>query len=327
MAYDLFNVTDPKQQNSANFLTGPSQLTYDQAPAQQQNNAPTGGGGGGGGYSAPVDPYAAQRAEDNSFLNDQEGQLRALLGRADTSLGQGITNLNNSYNASRTNATEDQNRTLRDYGVKREDTIRDKQSSIGKVNTNARTLSNSVRSIIGRASGSGSSAFQLAAPNAVSREASGQRTNVLETFGRNFRNLDTAENDAKFKYDKLLKDLEAQRGQREYDLRAGIDSQKNALSEKLANVAGERARVNGGGYGAVRTAQQPYQNEINTRQSELDRLFTQFNPTISYAPVDVQKPELSPYTVDRAAIGANQAQGADQYSPYSQFLKKRQEQV
>lgn len=282
---------------------------------------------GGSTYDAAAAAAARQEAlareQDNAFLDAQEGNLRGLLSRADTTFAQGITNLDNSYNKSRNDVTDTQNRTMRDYGIKREDTTREKDSAIGKVNTNARTLSDSVRRIIGLASGSGSSAYQLAAPNAVGRQASQQRTGVLETFGRNFRDLDTAEGDAKVKFENLLRDIKADRDQRELDLRNSIADKKNSISGSLANIAGERARINGGGYNAIRTAQQPFQDEINARNAEIDGLFSRFNPTISYAPVQVQQPELSQYTVDRAAINANKTMGADSYSPYSQYLKKR----
>jgi len=299
------------QQPSGAFESAPQTTTYAYDPEA----------------AAAARATALAREQDNAFLDAQEGNLRSLLSRADTTFAQGITNLDNSYNKSRNEVTDTQNRTMRDYGVKREDTTRGKDSAIGKVNTNARTLADSVRRILGLASGSGSSAYQLAAPNAIGRQASQQRTGVLETYGRNFRDLDTAEGDAKVKFENLLKDLKADRDQRELDLRTSIADRKNNITSSLANIAGERARVSGGGYNDIRTAQQPFQTEINARNAEIDSLFSRFNPTISYAPVEVQQPELSQYTVDRAAINANKAMGTENYSPYSQYLKKRNQEA
>jgi len=259
---------------------------------------------------------------DLQFLNDQESQLMRMLQSAQSGLGSGLTNLEDSYNKEASGANQQRSRALEDFAVKREDTTRAKQSALGKVDTNARTLSDSLRRILGMASGSGSSAYQLAAPNAVARQASQQRGGVMEDYGVNFRNLDTAENRAKVDFEDLLADLAAQRKQRESDLRAGVLEREQDINSSLANVAGERARLMGGDYGSVRIAQQPYTTAINDRQSQLDSLFERFRTPYSVKPVNVQTPNLRDYTVDRAAINANRQSGASQYSPYAQFLAR-----
>lgn len=277
-------------------------------------------GGTGGGSTAPAyDPA------DLAYLDDQAGRLQRQQASADTTLNNGLTQLNDSYTGEVNTANTNQSRALSDFGVKREDTTRAKDSAINRTNTNARTLADSVRRRLGMASGSGSSAYQLAAPNAVAREASKNRTGVQESYGKNFRDLDTGETRVKQDFASLLDSLGRQRASRESDFRSGILDKKNQIDGSLAEIARQRALLLGGGYDQVKSAMAPYASAIDTRQSELDGLFNRFRTPFEVKPVDVSTPNLRDYTVDRAAINANQTQGVEPYSPYSQFLKKNTE--
>lgn len=278
------------------------------------------GGGGGGGSTAP-----SYSAADLAYLDDQQARLVRQQQSADTTLNNGITQLNDSYQGEVNSANTNQSRALSDFATKREDTTRGKDAAITRTNTNARTLADSVRRRLGMASGSGSSAYQLAAPNAVAREASKNRTGVVENYGKNFRDLDTGETRVKQDFASLLENLGRQRASRESDFRAGILDKKNQIDGSLAEVARQRALLLGGGYDQVRSAMAPYAGAIDSRQSELDGLFNRFRQPFDVKPVDVSTPNLRDYTVDRAAINANNAGGAENYSPYAQFLKKGNE--
>jgi hypothetical protein len=274
---------------------------------------------------SPAVSAPAYNADDLAYLNDQESQLKRLLASAQGTLGTGLTGLTDSFNRETSTANQARSRALENFGIQREDTTRAKQTALGGVDTNARTLNDSLRRILGMASGSGSSAYQFAAPNAVARQASQQRTGVLGDYAENDRNITLSEDRAKLDFSSLLDDLERQRRAKESELRAGVAAREQGINTDLANVAGERAKLIGGGYGAVRIAQQPYQNAINSRQSEIDSLFERFrSPMLTPQAVNVQTPELRNYLVDRSAINANaQAGSPETYSPYSQFLRKR----
>lgn len=283
------------------------------------------GTGGSGGYSAPAAPSYNQ--DDLNYLNDQEAQLRRLLQSAQQARADGTTRLQDSYNQETSQANQRRSRALEDFGIQREDTTRGKQTAINNTNTNARTLSDSIRRMIGMASGSNSSAYQLAAPNAVARSASINRNNVMDTFGKNFRDLDLSERRAKDDFESLLSDLAAQKQSRMGELESGVLSQEQGIYESLANLASERAKLQGGGYGAVRVARQPYLNEINNRQNQIDQIFSKYRTPYSVKAVNVQKPNLRNYTVDKYAISQNKTAGQEPYSPYSQFLKKQAEEA
>lgn len=303
---------------STDLPGGPGASGYGQ-PKTDTTNTPSGAYSGSGGASG-YDPG------DLAYLDSTADQLRRMLGSAQTSLGQGLANLGDSFNRETGTANQARSRALENFAIQREDTTRDKQTAIGKVDTNARTLNDSLRRILGMAAGSGSSAYQFAAPNAVARQASQQRSSVLGDFAENDRNLTLSENRAKTDFESLLEDLERQRRERESELRGGILEREQDINTNLGNVAAERAKLLGGGYSQVRLAQQPFQDAINDRQSQLDSLFERFrSPTLTPKAVNVQKPELRDYLVDRAAINANTQQGESQYSPYSQFLRKQDE--
>lgn len=286
---------------------------------QQQQSGSTGGSTGGGVSYNPA---------DISYLDTQATNLRNMLSSADTGLNNGLTALSDSYNKEQSNANLQRSRALEDYQRQEDQNLKGKDASINAVDTNARTLHNSLQRILGMASGSGSSAYQLAAPNAVARQASGQRTNVLENFGTNAGNLATAEDRAKVDFQTLLDNLASQRNQKESDLRAGVLTNKNSIQDKLSQVAAQRAQALGGGTSAIAAAQQPFQNEINANQTALDNLFTQFRtPTYNVTPVAPKAVDLGQYSVDRAAINAQNQGGSAAYSPYSYFLNKKQEQT
>lgn len=280
----------------------------------------------GGGYSAPAAPQPpAYDPADLAYLDDQKARLERQLASADSTLNSGLTQLGDSYNQEVNSANTRQSRALQDYGVKREDTTRAKDGALNRVNTNARTLADSLRRRIGMASGSSSSAYQLAAPDAVSREASKNRTGVVENFGQNFRDLEQGENRLKADFADLLKNLDAQRKNRESDFRAGILERKNAIDGSLAEVARQRALLLGGGYNQVRSAMAPYASAIDSRQAELDGLFSKYRTPFEVKPIDTSTPNLRDYTVDRAEINANNTQGVDAYSPYGNFLRRSTE--
>lgn len=273
----------------------------------------TGGGTGGTGGTGGGTSY---NPADIAYLNDQEARLRAQHGSTDTALNNGLTQLGDSYNkeVAGTNAKRDQ--AMHDFGIKRKDTTRAKESAITRTNENARTLAEGLRRRLGLASGSGSSAFQFAAPGAVSKIATENRTGVLENFGTNFRDLATSENRAKTQFEELLASLAEQKNTRESDFRSGILEKKSQIDGNLAEVARQRALALGGGYTQVKAAMAPYTGAIDSRQAEIDGLFNRFRTPFTQKAVDTSMPTLRDYMVDRANIKAGQPGPQDPTAPY-----------
>lgn len=319
----VYNYGKPNQSSSKPKNSG--------APGVQ---APVSGGWAGntGGNNYNNDGTAnsapSYNPADLAYLDDQESRLKRQYGRADVSLRQGLQDLLDSYNRTRSETNMQRGRELENLGVQREDTLRKKDSALDKVNTNARTLAESLRRRLGMASGSDSSAYKIAAPGAVAREASGQRGDVMEDFGVNFRNLDVTERRAKEDFDKLLGAIEEDKRSRERGLRQGIESQKMSIDESLAELARQRALVTGGGYDQVKAAMKPFTDRMQSRESAIDQLFNKYRNVGKFNPVKVNMPNLRDYMVDRAAIQANEQAGTqDPYAPYRPQLQEDDEEL
>ena len=311
------------QQPTSQLLLGNEGFrpSYDQMLYGATTSLGAGGGAGGSGSAAPsYDPA------DLDYLNDQETKLRNQIGSVDRTLSSGLTQLGDSYNREVSGANTNQGRALQDFAIKNEDTARGKDRAIERTNSNSRTLANSVRQRIGLASGSGSSAYQFAAPGAVAREATKNRTGVVESFGQNVRDLATGENRVKEDFQSLLSDLLSQKNSRESDFRSGILDRRNQIDGSLAEVARQRALLLGGGYNQVKTAMAPYSSAIDSRQAEIDGLFDKYRTPFSVKAVDTKTPTLRDYTVDKASISSAQQNGGDPLSLYQRPLQQDEEQ-
>lgn len=296
---------------SGSQTQAPSSPSAGQLNTVEQPSGPYAGSGayGGGGVSS------ANIAADRAYLDDQMARLQRQKQSADAAERSGLTQLNDSYNREVGGANQQRSRALEDFSLKREDTTRGRDTALNRVDTNARTLADSLRRRIGMASGSGSSAYQYAAPGAVAKQATEQRTGVQENYGVNFRNLGQAEERAKVDFDSLLQDLAAQRGQRESDFKSGILDRRNQIDNSLAEIARQRALLGGGGYNQVRQAMAPYSSAIDARQGEIDSLFDRYRTPFNVKPVEVHTPSLRDYLVDRASISADQIRNADPSNP------------
>jgi vacuolar-type H+-ATPase subunit H len=263
---------------------------------------------------------------DVAYLDAQANTLRDMLARSGNTLNQGITNLSDSYNKQVSTANSQRSRALEDFGIQREDNNRDRTQDLSTVDTNARTLNDSVRRLLGQAAGSGSSAYQYAAPNAVARTASSERNKVLDANAENDRNIGVAEKRATDDFQTMLDELLSQRNQKEGDLRAGVLQNEQGINSNLAELAAKRAAVTGGSYGSIMAAQQPFQQAVNDRQAQIDSLFERFrSPTYDVKPVSVQAPTLRDYAVTAAGINTGAAAAQDPSQTYGYYRKKNQE--
>ena len=291
--------------------------TIPMGSVNSQNDSPitsnpqyTGGSTGSRGTASTYNP------QDIAYLDDQMARLRSQHGSADTALNNGLTQLQDSYGREVQGANTRQNQTMQDFTTKETDTTRAKDSALTRTNENARTLAEGLRRRLGLASGSGSSAFQFAAPGAVAKMATENRTGVLENFGANFRDLNTSRDRVKSQYEEMLADLESQRKTRESDFRSGILEKKSQIDGSLAEAARQKALALGGGYEQVKTAMSPYVGAIDSRQAEIDGLFNKFRTPFTQKAVDTSMPTLRDYMVDRANIGAGQPGPQDPTAPY-----------
>ncbi len=271
-------------------------------------------GGGGGGTSAP----AYDQSEMDSF-NEQETLYNRLLQSLNLTEQEGKDDILKSYNKSKDNATLQNDRAVRDFDIQRTRSQDAKNKAVGTVDTNNRTLADSVRRILGIASGSGSSAYKLTAPGAIARKASGERSNVLNSYGMNEMDLDTAVKDTGVDFASLLQELSQKKADTEESFMSGIIGQRQGLTGQIGQLQGDRARLTGGDPSA---AAKPYRDQYLGYQNQLDALPGQYNNNVTGRDLKVSTPELRDYTVDRQAVNASRG-SQQQYSPYSKFLLNR----
>ncbi len=257
-----------------------------------------------GGYDAEAAQRAAETSDALRAYADRENALRALLGRAGTTRQTGLTKIGDEYTANKTTG-------LAGYEDQRVFNTKDRLSNVDRINQKAQTGYNSLRRILGM-SGSANQSAKLGIGQAVSKVASQDRAGAFDTSGRNERGIDIAQNT-------WLTDLNKRKADAEYNLEQDILGQEQDIYGDLGTIAGQRAQLQGGNYDAIAAAQAPYQAEISNRDNILSGLYEKYRPTLNAV---AERPELGKYTVDRAAINANQQQAGD-YSPYSQLLRKR----
>lgn len=276
-----------------------------------------------GAYDADAAGAGADKALTLAELAAQEGQLRDFLNSANGQLDQGVSSINDDAARLRAKNAQDRGRANQDFDIRTEDTQRAKDGKLDSIDTNARVQANSLRNMVGRASGSGSSAYQIAVPGAVARDASLDRQGVQEDFGANFRDLGLAKKRVGEDFEEADQDVNRQVNDKTRALREGILTAQNDASGSLADIARRRAAVQGGN---PATAGAGFDAEISTRRQAINSLFNTYKTPLQARAVDTTAPALRDYVTDGTAVSAPAAEGAPAgTSPYSSFLKKRDE--
>ncbi len=249
---------------------------------------------------------AQAKADTLAYLTDQAGQLRGLLGRTDTNLNQGLTQNEDAYNTGVGTAT-----TQKDAAVTSQNQA--KLGAYDAINRNAGNGYRSLAQIIGRASGTGSSAFRDLLPDVIGKDTSSKRQGATNTYGQNLSNIDTS-------FESTLADLLKQKKTNEGTLRSTVEGQRQDLQGKLAQNAGQVAQANGGGYAAVKAAQAPFQSAIENSRNAVEGFFNQFRTPYTQQAIN---PNLAAYQTDRSVVNANATPGADPANPYASLLRKK----
>lgn len=282
-----------------------------------------GSGGSGYGYASSAPSYSQ---EDLAYLDNQKGTLERQLGRTDTTLANALAAILENYEKELSGANTARSRNIEDFNTKTQVSERGRERELGKVDTQARMLADSLRQRLGLASGSGSSAYQLAAPRAVQRQASEGRGDVLEDYSANFMALDTDKRRAEEDYKSLLDELAKQKSAREGGVVGDIEEQRNQIRGNLGRVSGERAKLLGGGYNAVRSAMSPYEAQIAQGEGLIDSIFNKYAAKYDVKPLQINDTKLRDYATDKVAVRDQAATGSqDQYAPYKNYEKKDEE--
>lgn len=284
-----------------------------------QQQAAVGGGGyvGGGGVAGGVS------SQDLAYLDDQAQQLRDLLNRTQTGLDQGLAQNADEYNRQLTKSRAEKARQLAAYEEQRVGQTQNKLNTYDTINKNANNGYRSLAQIIGRASGTGSSAFRDLLPNVIGTDTSSKRSEANQNYGANLQQIDKAQGQYDISFADVLDDLLRQKNANENTLRSGIESQRQNLNSQLGTIEGQKAQARGGGYAQIKSAQQPFQDSINQSRNAVEGFFDQFRTAYTPKQAVAATPELSQYTADRSQINAQNQGVADPTNPYAALLRKR----
>ena len=284
-----------------------------------QPNTPT--------YNAQATQNTQAQSDTLASLADQRSQLQGLLGRTEVGLSQGLTRNENDYNTEVGGANDAKALQYGNFADKRLSNNEDKQSAFGKINRNANAGYRSLAQIIGRASGTGSSAFRDLLPNVIGQDTSSKRRAANENFGRNLQGIDKAQGQYDISFESVLADLLKQKKDNEATLRTGVEGQRQGINSQLAQNAAQDAQARGGGFAAVRAASQPFQDSINSSRDTVQSFFDQFRTPFAQKQAVAPTPELSQYTTDRSVVNQQAQGGGDASNPYAQLLRKRLQQA
>jgi len=270
---------------------------------------------------------AQAQSDTLASLADQRSQLQGLLGRTEVGLSQGLTRNQDDYNTEVGGANNAKALQYGNFADKRLSNNENKQSAYGTINRNANAGYRSLAQIIGRASGTGSSAFRDLLPNVIGQDTSSKRRAANENFGRNLQGIDKAQGQYDISFESVLADLLKQKKDNEATLRTGVEGQRQGINSQLAQNAAQDAEARGGGFAAVRAASQPFQDSINSSRDTVQSFFDQFRTPFAQKQAVAPTPELSQYTTDRSVVNQQAQGGGDASNPYAQLLRKRLQQA
>lgn len=266
-------------------------------------------------------------ASDLAYLDDQDTSLRAQLQRAADAQTQGQQQIDDSYNQTANRTNQDQTTADTAFNGQRTDTTKDKLGAIDTINTNGRTLSDSIRRILGNAGGVNSSAYQVAAPNLIARDTTTKRTGINDTYAKNYKTIDDSQTSTDLKFSRALEDLVNQKKQKESDLQSGVLQNESDINSQLGQNALTRSQINGAGYDATRAAIAPFTDAVTQRAQSIDNLFNQFRTPYTLqdtTPVAANTDAYQTPTTTLGTSGGNAAPATDPtLSPYLIALQKK----
>lgn len=260
--------------------------------------------------------------ENTQFLNDQEASLNSTLGRNRTALNQGITQNEDEYNRQVGASQGDKERAYQTYQSQREGQIKGREDTRNTNSRNAGAGYRSLAQMIGRASGTGSSAYRDLLPNVIGSDLSGKQKIANETYGTNLQGIDKKQLEYDLNFQNALSDLLRQKKENESGIRTRFETQNQTILDRLRGVQGDRAKVAGGGYAAVKAAQAGTDASIEQSKNNVENFFNEFRTPYTRQQATVGTPDLANYTTDRTQINArNSGQNPD--NPYAALLRRK----
>lgn len=264
-------------------------------------------------------------ADERAAYDDQISSINRLLGYTDQQRDSGLESLRAGLDDQTKTLNARKARTMAGYDQQGIENSQDKQQGINDVDNFANSSYRNLQRLLQGGNAGNSSVGRELMPYLVSKAAGTRRQGVFETAGQNERSIATAKDDADYEYGQSAQDLENQRKSQEKSFLESIYGKQNELTSQRKDLEIKRAMANGKGYAAARSAGDASQASINDRMGQLASLFGQYKPTYNARSMSLKTPELSKYTVDKAALKNSDSRLPAESSYYLTQLKKKQE--
>jgi hypothetical protein len=272
-----------------------------------------------------AEQLAASRTRNynRAYLTDQDKALADLLGRLGMSETAGIDKIGTQYGNEKLRAEQDKERTMSGYGEQEVTQGMNKEKSFNQANRGANNAFRSLAQILGRASGTGSSAFRELLPDVLGKGLNENRSQAIDAFAGNMQGIKKAKDQYGLDFSDLLNDLLTQKTQQENEFRSGVEGQRQGINSQRSTIAGqllqnENPNVD---YAAIKAAQTPFQTLIDQSSDKIAG-YDAYAPKLAARQVVAGTPNVNEFKTDRLAVNAgNQGMNPENY--YSTLLRKR----
>lgn len=291
-------------------------LTQIQDPNPPQQTTPTTTTTNTG--TGTSDPNAVAYYDD--VIQQLQSQLSAAQNEQPTILG----NIENSANQSRNELNQSESTAESGYGTQRATNGQQRAQNIGSIDANSNGTYQALMSLLGMNGAGVSSAARFGAPQAVAKEASGQRAGANFTYNSNDAGITSNENATKQQYQNAVSDLLTQENNSKANALSTLLGQEAQIQQQIGAAEINKAQYGGQTYAQAKAGAGNMTQAIQNTENQLQDIFKQYaTPSFAVTPVQASAPNLAKYSVDPTTIKASAANpGTDQsLLPYLGALK------
>lgn len=278
---------------------------------------------GGGDYSTGGTVASAPAVDQNLLaqydqaINNTQAGIDLLPGQLQSGLGAIDTQTTNALNT----LLLGRNQGEQNYNTSTQQARTGYVGAKNTIGSQAGSTLNGLQRLLGSRGAGGGSAYNIAAPQAVARGASLQRSDVGQQFGQNMSNLAQGWGQYLQSYENERSGVNNQATLGKQRLSNEIDVNRADLLRSLATLQAQRAEA-AGGNGV--TAAQPYLDQANALLKSASNYTV---APINYQTQAYQAPAPATYTTTPGATPQYEGSGpGDYFSPYlAALLGKRQE--
>lgn len=290
-------------------------LTQIQDPNPPQQTTPTTTTNTGTGTS---DPNAV------AYYDDVIKQLQAQLGAAQNEQPTILGNIENAANQSRNELNQSESTAESGYGTQRATNGQQRAQNIGSIDANSNGTYQALMSLLGMNGAGVSSAARFGAPQAVAKEASGQRAGANFTYNSNDAGITSNENATKQQYQNAVSDLLTQENNSKANALTTLLGQEAQIQQQIGAAQINKAQYGGQTYAQAQAGSGNMTQAIQNTENQLQDIFKQYaTPTFAVNPVTASAPNFAKFAVDPTTIKSTAANpGTDQsLLPYLGQLK------